>query len=316
VTAPRLAALLEIGRALAPRAKRLAADVTRAFDDPAGYLSDHSKAMRERGIAAPRRNLPWIALIDALADAGVLFALGWKHDASEVAHARRKLVRASMRSPVLAVLDMRADDYPLVAVPAAQLAKLARLAKRAGYGTIDAFEPVRREPEREPQPAGTSVARDGETRSIELFKRKRGMDAHFEIHRDGPDGAVHEIHYFSGDATADKAMRAQLAAWHAAGFVRAARRAKTTAPHFEALPLDGTYFIDKRKVVWIGRRDAAVHVLHGDGKSFGARQIVFHLRSARAAARDAGERTKAYAKVAARTTRDAIVNRYRKLGAK
>ncbi len=166
VVSKRLDALLAIGTLLAPKAKRLHALVTQAFEQPAAYVAAHRKELSERGIAKPCGNLAWIALIDALEDANGLVEIDWKTDTEDLVAAIRTLHRgfklrkltededddlstwelleiagAAVRKKGvrLAQLDMGSDSYCLVVVPDARVPELKRLAKQGGYANAVLF---------------------------------------------------------------------------------------------------------------------------------------------------------------------------------
>jgi hypothetical protein len=166
----KLASLVAIGAALAPRDASLVSKVTLAVEDASRYVKRHAKEMRLRGIKAPTADLPWIALIDALCDAGACAEVDWKEGRPEVFGAIRGLPKhpkgalataakkigdddrstwelleivgeeiATTTSVRLGSLDMHSDNYCLVVVAADDARAIAKHAKTAGYGALVVF---------------------------------------------------------------------------------------------------------------------------------------------------------------------------------
>jgi hypothetical protein len=164
----RLEALLEIGQLLAPRAKRLPAEVTAAFTDARAYLT--AKLRRKTGLheALADKRLPWLALIRALADAGACAAVDWRASAPEIERALARLgaprsaiawmkrqdddaetsteellemagEKLRARGVRLGYLDDGSDSYALVLLAPESVAKVKRLALRARYGRFGAL---------------------------------------------------------------------------------------------------------------------------------------------------------------------------------
>ncbi|WP_405634063.1 hypothetical protein OG543_00475 [Streptomyces sp. NBC_01178] len=154
--------LAEIASLLAPAHPGVADEVLRAHDDPNGYVSAFEDRLEERGIDEPVDNLPWIALIDALAARGLLAEFDWKEDAEEVRAQLGALESRPSPDPwtlsepagtslptydflhacgrryreigaALAVLDIDSDCYPVVGLRAARADELTALAGRAGF---------------------------------------------------------------------------------------------------------------------------------------------------------------------------------------
>ncbi|KOU47391.1 hypothetical protein ADK56_26410 [Streptomyces sp. MMG1522] len=156
------ASLAEIAALLAPAHPEVAEEVLRAHDDPEGYVSAFADRLDDRGVDEPVDDLPWIALIDALSDRGLLAEFDWKEDAAEI---RARLEALELRpsadpwallaaaetalpthdflhacgrryrevGEALAVLDIDSDCYPVVGLPAARADELTLLADRAGF---------------------------------------------------------------------------------------------------------------------------------------------------------------------------------------
>ncbi|WP_424186960.1 DUF6630 family protein [Actinokineospora sp. G85] len=159
-TSPR-DALLAVAALLAPTKPDVAARAAAAVDDPAGFVAAHADSLDDRGIDAPFPGLPWIALVDALAEHGLLAEVDWKEDPTEVLGLLARLSShpiprdwaegVDMAVPTheflaaagdqvrehttkaLAVLDIESDCHPLVFVPADRAADLTRLAAEAGF---------------------------------------------------------------------------------------------------------------------------------------------------------------------------------------
>jgi hypothetical protein len=139
---------LAIASILAPAA---AERVALAFDDPKAYAKKYRQALRDRNLTEVD---PWIGLVDALEEQGVLASIDWKTDAEELGQVIRRLSGKPLRWPkgvdqderstaelleiigerllreqsvALAHLDIGADEYELVLVPRAQAKRLQAL---------------------------------------------------------------------------------------------------------------------------------------------------------------------------------------------
>lgn len=140
-------ALVALAALLAPGRPNVADRVMAAYDDPAAYLRAHADRLAERGIGEPVPGLAWIALVDALADDGLLAEIDWKEDGDEVVGQLRELRSAPrpadawawagdgecdlstedflgrlgdrlwITGTTLATLDIDSDCYPLVLLP-------------------------------------------------------------------------------------------------------------------------------------------------------------------------------------------------------
>jgi hypothetical protein len=159
-------ALIAIATLVAPDRPEVGAEVASAFDDPDGYVGAHAERLAERGIDDPDvvPGLPWIVLVNALTDHGLLAEVDWKESADEIVVELREL-RSHPAEPdawawlegagdddlatydflevaarelraagtALVHLDIVSDCYPLVFVPADRSGELAGLAAAAGY---------------------------------------------------------------------------------------------------------------------------------------------------------------------------------------
>lgn len=161
MTAPARDALVAVATLLAPDVPEVAARAAAAHDDPGAYVLEHADRLDDRGIDEPFPGLAWIALVDALADHGLLAEADWKEAADEIAGQLRALRSAppadelwtslaSSELPTyefletagerlrgtetaLAVLDIESDCYPLVLLPAARAGELVASAATAGF---------------------------------------------------------------------------------------------------------------------------------------------------------------------------------------
>ncbi|HKN97660.1 MAG TPA: hypothetical protein VJX10_11125 [Pseudonocardiaceae bacterium] len=146
--------LVAIAGLLAPDQPEVARRVAAAHDDPAGYLKQHPGT-------APVRLLPWLALVEALHEHGLVAEVDRREKPDEVVRQLRALrssppdawewaadtefhartdeflrITAEHLRPVgvgLSALDIDADYYPLVLAPAARTTELNNLAKLAGH---------------------------------------------------------------------------------------------------------------------------------------------------------------------------------------
>jgi hypothetical protein len=161
MTAPARDALLAVAALLAPDAPQVAEHAGAAHDDPGAFLVAHAERLDERGIDEPFPLLAWIALVNALADHGLLAEADWKESPGEITGRLRGLrsappadelwtslarselptyefleaagKRLHSTGTALAVLDIESDCYPLVLLPAARGGDLAAFAAAAGF---------------------------------------------------------------------------------------------------------------------------------------------------------------------------------------
>jgi len=154
-------ALLAVATLLAPDAPQVATLAAAAHDDQEAFLRDHAERLDERGIDEPFELLPWIALVNALADQGLLAEVDWKEAPGEITGLLKGLRSAPIADDVwtsqagselptheflaetgtrlhatgtaLAVLDIESDCYPLVLLPAARGDDLVTFAAAAGF---------------------------------------------------------------------------------------------------------------------------------------------------------------------------------------
>jgi hypothetical protein len=154
-------ALIAVAGLLAPDVPQVRDRAAAAHDDPEAYLREHADRLDERGIGEPIPELAWIALVDALADHGLLAEVDWKEAPDEIAGQLRSLrsapdgdeawaTLAEAELPTfeflelaggrlagfgtaLAVLDIESDCYPLVLLPVTRAGELPGLAAAAGF---------------------------------------------------------------------------------------------------------------------------------------------------------------------------------------
>ncbi|WP_410673738.1 DUF6630 family protein [Amycolatopsis sp. cmx-4-68] len=166
MTAPARDALVAVATLLAPDTPQVAARVAAAHDDPGAYLVEHADRLDDRGIDEPFPGLPWIALVDALADHGLLAEVDWKEAPEEIVSQLRALRSAPSADELwtalsesdlathefleaaghrlretgtaLVVLDIESDCYPLALLPAPHGEKLVTSAAAAGF-TAEVF---------------------------------------------------------------------------------------------------------------------------------------------------------------------------------
>ncbi|NUT92854.1 MAG: hypothetical protein HOY78_12615 [Saccharothrix sp.] len=166
MTAQAHDALVAVAALLAPDTPQVAARVSAAHRDPDAYLREHADQLDERGIDEPVEELAWIALVDALADHGLLAEVDWKESPDEIAGQLRALRSAPEAEELwtslargesethefleaagerlhgtgtaLAVLDIESDCYPLVLLPAERADDLVALAAASGF-TAEVF---------------------------------------------------------------------------------------------------------------------------------------------------------------------------------
>jgi hypothetical protein len=332
----RLEALTTIGTLLAPKAKSLAKSVAIAFTDPVAYLAAHEERMNDRGIDEPEEGLAWIALIDALQDAKALVEIDWKTDAENVEWAIKKLHKQFQLPKVddpdlderstwelleiagallrkkklqLAHLDMHSDAYCLVNVPLSKFAMLASLAKKARYGTADAFgsdlieatkERVARMKKHEREEAKESARKPPPYRFFQKGKNHRAIQTHtraLDAEFEAPGMRRYENHYFSSPKETKAAAKKLIASWRADGFreispeVALARPRQGTGAYLGWIgpfASDAHYFLENKKIVrCIALRGDAVMSTGGIvGKDFGELTSLRHSKNAEKAFAD------------------------------
>ncbi len=159
--------LYELVEELAPNDPSLLDEVRLAVEDPADY---YVRQCRERfalrGISKSEPELPWIALVDGLAERGCLVEFDWREDSAAVLDGlddilgedaldwdsilteddeelscgellQRVARHLRARGLALVCLGIQSDCYPVVAVPSERLERVQRLAVESGYGKIE-----------------------------------------------------------------------------------------------------------------------------------------------------------------------------------
>lgn len=356
----RLDALIAIGALIAPRAKTLAAHVTQAFQEPAAYVTAHADRMNDRGIDEPVDDLPWIALIDALHDAKALSEIDWKTEAEDVEWNIAKLARGFKLPPAddpddderatwellelaglalrkkklqLAQLDMGSDAYPLVVVPAARFAALAKLAKVARYGAARPFgdqlgaaqkdrlarlarlERERaKEATRHPAPY-IFYGKGDETWTLQTHEL--AFDAGYEA----PGIKRYQHHYFASAKECRAAALRQAAAWLEDGFAKLTARQSAALPDHNdpssayldwigPFPEDARYYLEDRRVVtcFVARGDVVIQTGGTIGGGFGELEQHYHGTRGRGIAEHYESNPKYYKPI----ERDAVMALYGK----
>jgi hypothetical protein len=157
--------LLALADLLSDGDESVRVQVQLALDEPAAYLKKYAKRLAERAITKPKPNLAWIALVDGLASKKRLAEIDHSTFAEDAAFALEKLAtlpkkknrfdwvddlddpedlstedflgmtakRLAAEKLALVMLDMQSDAFPIVVVAAKAVAKVASLAKDAGY---------------------------------------------------------------------------------------------------------------------------------------------------------------------------------------
>lgn len=158
------AKLIELARYLLSDDVSLVDEIRLAIDQPDDYVDRFRKRLSYRGIREPLDNLPWIALVDALAARGRLDEIDWRGTWDEVQSAMQVLTgrkedwawlaepewedkrphevfpvieeRLSKQGLAVVAVDIRSDSYPLMLLPLDRVEESGRLAQLAGYGRI------------------------------------------------------------------------------------------------------------------------------------------------------------------------------------
>lgn len=135
--------------------------VVQAADEPQAFLAEHEQVLGELGVADASQIDPWLALIDAIDDAGALAYLEPDDTGEELADALSGLPRViaagvdvdavsdvdgSQREAIavadgllaphglrVVYLDEGTEDVPLVVVPIANAREIVQLAERLGH---------------------------------------------------------------------------------------------------------------------------------------------------------------------------------------
>lgn len=160
--------LLALARLLAgpQHADRVAEEVALAATDADGYAARFEDRMDDRMISPQTSRLVWIALVDALDDAGRAIELDWKEDVAEVEAALDRLAgrpvfadtlpddadtfdalkqagrQALDANLALFHLDIDSDSYPVTLVPLPDAYPAQVLADQLGTGLFVPFSAV------------------------------------------------------------------------------------------------------------------------------------------------------------------------------
>lgn len=160
------AKLYELVEELAPADPSLLDEVRLAVEDPADYVRRFRERLALRGISKSEPELPWIALVDGLAERGCLAEFDWREDPGAVLDGLDDLLgedaldwdsilteeeeelpcgellqwvarHLRARGLALVCLDIQSDCYPVLAVPIERLGRIQRLPVESGYGKIE-----------------------------------------------------------------------------------------------------------------------------------------------------------------------------------
>lgn len=284
----QLSALTGLVTALGgPKAKKLKAEVTQAFSEPATYVKKHKKALNERNISAPTPELPWISMIDGLAKLKVSFGLDWKADAEDVAWAISKLggpkkpkwlagadlddrstwellelagKELGKAGKRLASLDTASDEYNLVLFSKKKLAGVKKLVKAAKQ-QLEIFTGARLAaatkqriardnptPGAQPEPQWRRFANGGEVRALMVAETGLSHD------RESETVKVFTMCTYPDVATTQAQARALVEAWLALGFKEISEAQAKAIPRCAGssigeLPGDASYFLEDRGAV-------------------------------------------------------------------
>lgn len=142
-------------------------NVDLAQNNPQAYFAQYQNDLLERSIISANDVTPWIALVDALQNAGVLYECDWKMDGEELVyclqemakplalefnphvlqalekqdidttHSFSKSITQLLAPDYIAVfLDIDSDSYPLMIISKTILKPAQKLAKQCGHKII------------------------------------------------------------------------------------------------------------------------------------------------------------------------------------
>lgn len=160
------AMLYQLIEELAPNDPSLLDEVRLAVEDTADYVRRFRDRLALCGISKPEPGLPWIALVDGLAERSRLAEFDWREDPGDVLEGlddilgedsldwdsilteddeelpcgellQRVARHLRARGLALVCLDIQSDCYPVLAVPIERLERVQRLAVESGYGKIE-----------------------------------------------------------------------------------------------------------------------------------------------------------------------------------
>jgi hypothetical protein len=160
--------LYELVEKLAPNDLSLLDEVRLAVDDPADYVRRFRERLALRGISKPEPGLPWIALVDGLAERSRVVEFDWKEDPGAIMDGLDDILgedsldwdsiitedeeelpceeflqlvgrRLRERGLALVCIDIQSDCYPVLAVPIERLGRVQQLSAESGYGKIEDF---------------------------------------------------------------------------------------------------------------------------------------------------------------------------------
>lgn len=283
----QLAASLKLATIFAgAKGKKLAPELTQAFEKPALYLKQHAAALQARNVTGPIPLLPWLALIDGLAGAKCCVGIDWKSPAEDVAYALLKLggpkkpkwlkdgslddrstaellelagkeLKAAGKQ--LASLDTASDEYNLVLFGRKKLAEVKKLVKAAGQ-QLELFDGSKLKAatsQRKERDAARPTPPPPPEHEWEVFGRNgearalKVAETGLSIDRESKTVKEFTMHAFPDAARTAAFAKALVAGWLAEGFKpissdEARALASYSGDFVGPLPTDAKYFVEKR----------------------------------------------------------------------
>lgn len=283
----QLAASLKLATIFAgAKGKKLAPELTQAFEAPAAYVKQHAAALNERNVTGPIPLLPWLALIDGLARAKCCVGIDWKSPGEDVAYAVNKLggpkkpkwlkddaiddrstaellelagkeLKASGKQ--LASLDTASDEYNLVLFGRKKLAEVKKLVKAAGQ-QLELFDGSKLKAataQRKERDAARPTPPPLPEREWNVFGRNgearaiQVAETGLSIDRESKTVKEFTMHAFPDAARTSAFAKQTVDGWLAEGFKPISSEEALAQPKFSGdfvgpLPADAKYFVEKR----------------------------------------------------------------------
>lgn len=283
----QLAASLKLATIFAgAKGKKLAPEVTQAFEAPAEYVKQHAAALHERNVTGPIPLLPWLAVIDGLARVKCCVGIDWKSPGEDVAFAVHKLggpkkpkwlkdealddrstwellelagkeLKASGKQ--LASLDTASDEYNLVLFGRKKLAEVKKLVKAAGQQLelFDGSKLVAATAQRKERDAARPTPPPPPEYEWQVFGRNgearaiKVAETALDIDRESKSVKEFTIHAFPDAARTAAFAKTIVDGWLAEGFKpitseEAKALASFSGDYVGPLPADARYFVEKR----------------------------------------------------------------------
>ncbi len=275
------------------KGKKLAPEVTQAFEAPPEYVKQHAAALHERNVTGPAPLLPWLAVIDGLARVKCCVGIDWKSPGEDVAWAVNKLggpkkpkwlkddglddrstaellelagreLKASGKQ--LASLDTASDEYNLVLFGRKKLAEVKKLVKAAGQQLelLDGSKLAAATAQRKERDAARPTPPPPPDSEWQHFARNgevraiKVAETALDLDRESKTVKESTMHAFPDAAATAARAKQTVDGWLAEGFKPLSSEQANALPKFSGefvgpLPADASYFVENRGTLKIVR---------------------------------------------------------------